>query len=167
MTKLQCCIKSLEMWQNPILWKWFCQSFLWFIHCVYMHAAICLFEPYCICVCDRTSVHTLWAQTNIFVISCQFGYCCLTCACLSEAKPTGRSWFWKITNQVEGFRNAQGASLCSITMIHLHKTAKLVIIALANPCTLWANKHEEWRGGSLTLGGGLNWVMVWVKHGQG
>lgn len=61
----------------------------------------------------------------------------------ARQKPTGSSWFWKITNQGKGFRNARGALLCSITMIHLHKTAKLVIIALANPCTLWANKHEE------------------------
>lgn len=55
--------------------------------------------------------------------------------------------------QWRGLRNALGGGgflLRGITMIHLHKSAKLVIIALANPATLWASKDDERRGGSST-----------------
>lgn len=42
-----------------------------------------------------------------------------------------------------GVREARGALLRSISMIHLHKSAKLVIIALANPAMLQASKYDE------------------------
>lgn len=71
-------------------------------------------------VCHRTTAYT-YVHT---LVRCQFGCCWLTRTWLRMAKPTGSSRVWKITNQVEGFRNAWGAPLYSITMIHLHKTAK-------------------------------------------